>query len=64
MKRKSINNSKSEKPSKKIEPDVIIGNDPGDEMDMLRVPIKNTGRAKPIVNSSGIVAYKVNDIKV
>lgn len=64
MKRKSINNSKKPKKQTKSEPKVIVGNDPGDEMDLLRVPIKNTERAKPILNSSGVIAYKVNDIKV
>ena len=64
MKRKSINNSKKPKNQTKSEPKVIVGNDPGDEMDLLRVPIKNTERAKPIVSSSGVVAFKVNDIKI
>jgi hypothetical protein len=64
MKRKSIDNSKKPKKQTKSEPEVIIGNDPGDEMDLSRVPIKNVERAKPILKSDGIVAYKVADIKV
>ena len=64
MKRKSIDNTKKPKKQAKSEPEVIVGNDPGDEMDMSRVPIKNTERASPILKSSGIVAYKVADIKV
>ena len=64
MKRKSIDNTKKPKKQAKSEPKVIVGNDPGDEMDMSRVPIKNAERANPILKSSGIVAYKVEDIKV
>ena len=67
MKRKSIDNADSQtKQTKqtKSESNVSVSSDTGDEVDYLRVPIKNTGRATPIVKSSGVVAYKVKDIRV
>ena len=64
MKRKSIDNSKKPKNQPKSEDEPIIVSDGGDEMEPIRAPIKNPRNANPIVNSSGIVAYKVKDVRV
>ena len=64
MKRKSIDNSKKPKNQPKSEDKPIIVSDGGDEMEPIFVPVKNFRNAKPIVNTTGVVSYKVNDVKV
>ena len=64
MKRKSIDNSKKPKNQPKSDETPIIVSDGGDEMEPIRASIKNPRNAGPIVNSSGVVAYKVNDVQV
>ena len=64
MKRKSIDNTKKPKKQLKNKDETVIVSDGGDEMEPIRAPIKNHRNAKPIVNSSGVVAYKVNDVQV
>ena len=64
MKRKSIDNTKNPKKQAKSEDETVIVSDAGDEMEPIRAPIKNPRNAGPIVNSSGVVAYKVNDVQV
>ena len=65
MSRKSkLKNLKKERKQAKSEDETIIVSDGGDEMESIRAPIKNHRNAKPIVNSSGVVAYKVNDVQV
>ena len=64
MKRKSIDNTKNPKKQAKSEEETVIVSDGGDEMEPIRAPIKNPRNANPIVNSSGIVAYKVKDVRV
>ena len=64
MKRKSIDNTKNPKKQAKSEDETVIVSDAGDEMEPIRAPIKNPRNANPIVNSSGIVAYKVKDVRV
>ena len=64
MKRKSIDNSKKPKNQLKSEETPVIVSDGGDEMESIYTPIKNPRNAKPIINSSGLVAYKVADVKV
>ena len=64
MKRKSIDNTKNPKKQAKCEDETVIVSDAGDEMEPIRAPIKNPRNAGPIVNSSGVVAYKVNDVQV
>ena len=48
----------------KSENETVIVSDGGDEMEPIRAPIKNPRNAGPIVNSSGVVAYKVRDVQV
>ena len=64
MKRKSINNLKRQKPQIKSETKPVVISDGGDEVESIYTPIKNPRNAKPIINSSGLVSYKVNDVKV
>ena len=65
MSRKSqLKNLKKERKQAKSEEETVIVSDGGDEMESIRAPIKNHRNAKPIVNSSGVVAYKVNDVQV
>ena len=65
MSRKSkLKNLKKERKQAKSEDETVIVSDGGDEMESIRAPIKNHRNAKPIVNSSGVVAYKVNDVQV
>jgi hypothetical protein len=64
MKRKSIDNTKKPKKQLKSKDETIIVSDGGDEMEPIRTSIKNPRNARPIVNSSGVVAYKVNDVQV
>ena len=64
MKRKSIDNTKKPKKQLKNKDETIIVSDGGDEMEPIRTSIKNPRNARPIVNSSGVVAYKVNDVQV
>ena len=65
MSRKSkLKNLKQERKQAKSEDETVIVSDGGDEMEPIRAPIKNLRNAKPIVNSSGVVAYKVNDVQV
>ena len=65
MSRKSkLKNLKQERKQAKSENETVIVSDGGDEMESIRAPIKNHRNAKPIVNSSGVVAYKVNDVQV
>ena len=65
MSRKSkLKNLKKERKQAKSEEETVIVSDGGDEMEPIRAPIKNYRNAKPIVNSSGVVAYKVNDVQV
>ena len=65
MSRKSqLKNLKKERKQAKSEEETVIVSDGGDEMEPIRVPIKNPRNASPIVNSSGLVAYKVRDVQV
>jgi len=64
MKRKSIDNSKKPKSQPKSKDEPVIVSDAGDEMEPIYAPIKNSRKAQPIVSSSGIVSYKVSDVKV
>ena len=64
MKRKSIDNTKKPKKQLKNKDETIIVSDGGDEMEPIRTSIKNPRNAKPIVNASGVVAYKVKDVQV
>ena len=65
MSRKSqLKNLKKERKQTKSEEQTVIVSDGGDEMEPIRVPIKNPRNAKPIINSSGLVSYKVNDVRV
>ena len=64
MKRKSIDNTKKPKKQLKNKDETIIVSDGGDEMEPIRTSIKNPRNAKPIVNASGVVAYKVSDVSV
>ena len=65
MSRKSkLENLKKERKQTKSEEETVIVSDGGDEMEPIRAPIKNPRNAGPIVNSSGVVAYKVNDVQV
>jgi len=64
MKRKSIDNSKKPKNQPKSKDEAVIVSDAGDEMEPIYAPIKNSGNAKPLVKSAGVVSYKVNDVKV
>ena len=64
MKRKSIDNTKKPKKQLKNKDETVIVSDGGDEMEPIRASIKNPRNAKPIVNASGVVAYKVADVTV
>ena len=65
MSRKStLKNLKKERNQVKSEDETVIVSDGGDEMEPIRAPIKNPRNAGPIVNSSGVVAYKVRDVQV
>ena len=65
MSRKSqLKNLKTERKQAKSEDETVIVSDGGDEMEPIRASIKNPRNAGPIVNSSGVVAYKVNDVQV
>ena len=65
MSRKSkLKNLKKERKQAKSEDETIIVSDGGDEMVPIRTSIKNPRNAKPIVNASGVVAYKVTDVTV
>ena len=65
MSRKStLKNLKKERKPSKSEEEPIIVSDAGDEMEPIYAPIKNSGNAKPLVKSAGVVSYKVNDVKV
>ena len=65
MSRKSkLKNLKQERKQAKSEEETVIVSDGGDEMEPIRAPIKNPRNAGPIVNSSGVVAYKVADVTV
>ena len=65
MSRKStLKNLKKERKPSKSEEEPVIVSDAGDEMEPIYAPIKNFRNAKPIVNTTGVVAYKVNDVKV
>ena len=65
MSRKStLKNLKKERKQPISEQKPIIVSDGGDEMEPIRAPIKNPRNAGPIVNSSGVVAYKVRDVQV
>ena len=65
MSRKSkLKNLKQERKQAKSEDETVIVSDGGDEMEPIRAPIKNPRNAGPIVNSSGVVAYKVRDVQV
>ena len=65
MSRKSkLENLKKERKQTKSEEETVIVSDGGDEMEPIRAPIKNPRNAGPIVNSSGVVAYKVRDVQV
>ena len=65
MSRKSkLKNLKQERKQAKSENETVIVSDGGDEMEPIRAPIKNPRNAGPIVNSSGVVAYKVRDVQV
>ena len=60
MSRKSqLKNLKNERKQAKSEEETVIVSDGGDEMEPISAPIKKPRNANPIVNSSGIVAYKV-----
>lgn len=59
-----LKNLKKERSQVKSEPKSIIVSDGGDEVEPIRTSIKNPRNAGPIVNSSGVVAYKVNDVQV
>ena len=63
-KNSKLKNLKKERKQVKSNEDTIIVSDSGDEMEPIRAPIKNPRNAKPIVSSSGVVAYKVNDVQV
>ena len=64
MKRKSIDNTKKPKKQLKNKDETVIVSDGGDEMEPIRASIKTPRNAKPIVNASGVVAYKVADVTV
>ena len=65
MSRKStLKNLKKERKQPISEQKPIIVSDGGDEMESIYTPIKNPRNAKPIINSRGLVAYKVADVKV
>ena len=65
MSRKStLKNLKKERKQPKSETESVIVSDGGDEMESIYTPIKNPRNAGPIVNSSGVVAYKVRDVQV
>ena len=65
MSRKStLKNLKKERKQPKSETESVIVSDGGDEMESIYTPIKNPRNAKPIINSSVLVAYKVADVKV
>ena len=65
MSRKStLKNLKKERKQPKSETESVIVSDGGDEMESIYTPIKNPRNAKPIINSRGLVAYKVADVKV
>ena len=65
MSRKStLKNLKKERKQPISEQKPIIVSDGGDEMESIYTPIKNPRNAKPIINSSGLVSYKVNDVRV
>ena len=65
MSRKStLKNLKKERKLPKSETESVIVSDGGDEMESIYTPIKNPRNAKPIINSRGLVAYKVADVKV
>ena len=65
MSRKStLKNLKKERKQPKSETESVIVSDGGDEMESIYTPIKNPRNAKPIVNASGVVAYKVKDVSV
>ena len=63
-KNSKLKNLKKERKQVKSNEDTIIVSDGGDEMEPIRAPIKNPRNAKPIVSSSGVVAYKVKDVQV
>ena len=63
-KNSKLKNLKKERKQVKSNEDTIIVSDSGDEMEPIRAPIKNPRNAKPIVNASGVVAYKVKDVQV
>ena len=64
MKRKSINNLKSQKPQIKSETKPVVVFDGGVEVESISTSTENSRNAKPIVNSGGVIAYKVGDVRV
>ena len=65
MSRKStLKNLKKERKQPKSEIEVIAKDDSDTEVSYRDIPIKNSNKAIPIINSAGIVAYKVTDVKV
>ena len=65
MSRKStLKNLKKERKQPKSEIEVIAKDDSDTEVSYRDIPIKNSNKAIPIINSTGIVAYKVEDVKV
>ena len=65
MSRKSqLKNLKKERKQAKSEEETVIVSDGGDEMEPIRAPIKNPRNAKPLVKSSGVLAFRVKDVQV
>ena len=65
MSRKSkLKNLKQERKQAKSEDETVIVSDGGDEMEPIRAPIKNPRNAKPLVKSSGVLAFRVKDVQV
>jgi hypothetical protein len=65
MTRKStLKNLKKERKQPKSEIEVSSKDDSDTEVSYRDIPIKNSNKAIPIINSAGIVAYKVTDVKV
>ena len=65
MSRKSkLKNLKQERKQAKSENETVIVSDGGDEMEPIRAPIKNPRNAKPLVKSSGVLAFRVKDVQV
>lgn len=63
-KNSKLKNLKKERKQVKSNEDTVIVSDSGDEMEPIRAPIKNPRNAKPLVKSSGVLAFRVKDVQV